>query len=511
MTVDPSVQRLIDGVLVPGFVGTSPPDWLHRCLEDGLAGVCWFRHNVPDIETARSLADELHGVRGDALVLCDEEGGSVTRLEAATGSSWPGNAALGVVDDAAATEAAGVGVGAMASRAGIDVVLAPTVDVNSEPDNPVIGVRSFGADPALVARHSAAFVRGLQSTGVAACAKHFPGHGATRVDSHVGLPTVDADLDTVRRRDLTPFGAAVEAGVRCVLTAHVVYPALDSEPATMSAPWMSLLRDEVGFDGVVVSDALDMRAISRRVGRGPGAVAALRAGVDLICIGNPSFPERYDSVAVLDEVRRAVARAVADGWLPVERLQAAVDRIAALADWTSRRDRASSPPMPLPTVTGSSSGGQDAQSRRDVELGRELAHRAIRTDRVERLSEPPVVVVEHRTDLAAGMHSNWVVAALTARDPGAAAYEADAPVDLDEARKAWTADGGRPVVLVTDGVAGDALAQAIRAERPDAVVVHTGPAGAADSIGPPLLRSYGAGRVNADAVADVLMGPDRDR
>src|SRR5690606_5033344 len=227
--------------------------------------------------TARSLADELHAIRDDVLVLCDEEGGCVTRLEAAAGSSWPGNAALGVVDDVAATELAGEGIGALSKRAGIDVALAPAVDVNSDPDNPVIGVRSFGSDPELVARHGAAFVRGLQSHGVAACAKHFPGHGATHTDSHVGLPTVEADLDTVRRRDLAPFAAAIDTGVRCVLTAHVVYPALDTEPATMSAAWMTLLREELGFDGVVISDALDMHAISRRVGRGPGAVAALRA------------------------------------------------------------------------------------------------------------------------------------------------------------------------------------------------------------------------------------------
>ena len=122
-------------------------------------------------------------------MLADEEGGNVTRLEAAQGSSWPGNAALGVVDDVTATEQVAGGIAAMARRAGIDVVLAPVVDVNSEPDNPVIGVRSFGAEPGLVARHGAAFVRGVQSQGVAACAKHFPGHGATRTDSHVAHPS----------------------------------------------------------------------------------------------------------------------------------------------------------------------------------------------------------------------------------------------------------------------------------------------------------------------------------
>jgi beta-N-acetylhexosaminidase len=484
MSADPAVRRLVDAVLVPGFVGTTAPDWLRRELDGGLGGVCWFSHNVPDLETARGLADELHAVRADALVLCDEEGGGVTRLESAAGSSWPGNAALGVVDDVDATEIVGAGMGAMAGRAGIDVVLAPTVDVNSEPDNPVIGVRSFGADSDLVARHGAAFVRGLQSAGVAACAKHFPGHGATRTDSHVDLPTVDADLDTVRRRDLAPFAAAVDAGVRCVLTAHVVYPALDAEPATMSRRWMSLLRDELGFDGVVVSDALDMQAISRRVGRGPGAVAALRAGVDLICIGNPRFPARYDALEVLDEVRAAVLAAVADGSLPVERLRTAVDRIEALAAWRA-------------------AGLGRVEPALDAAVGLELARRAVRADGVGRLRTAPVVVVERRIDIAAGVHRNWIAAELAARDGGAEAYDVAAPSDLAAARKAWR-DGDRPVVLVTDGLSGGELRQAVRAERPDAIVVHTGPDGSA--VDSPTVRSFGAGRVNAVAVADLLMG-----
>jgi beta-N-acetylhexosaminidase len=488
MSADPAVRRLIDGVLVPGFVGTTPPDWLRRALDEGLGGVCWFAHNVPSVDTARSLADELHDVRGAALVLCDEEGGGVTRLEAATGSSWPGNAALGVVDDVAATDVAGAGIGAMARRAGIDVVLAPTVDVNSEPDNPVIGVRSFGADPDLVARHGAAFVRGLQSHGVAACAKHFPGHGATRTDSHVALPTVDADLQTVRRRDLAPFAAAAEAGVRCVLTAHVVYPAFDAEPATMSRRWMSLLREEIGFDGVVVSDALDMHAISRRVGRGPGAVAALRAGVDLICIGNPCFPEEYDALAVLDEVRAAVASAVADGSLSVERLQQAADRIASLTDWrAAATDRIGS-----------------AAAASDSALGLDVARRAVQANGISRLSAAPIVLVEHRVDIAAGRHRNWIVAELAARVPDTEAYDVAVPNDLAAARKAW-GEGDRPVVLVSDGLSGGAVRRAVRTERPDAVVVHTGPdgSGAADS---PMVRTFGTGRVNAVAVAELLLG-----
>ena len=483
MTTDPSVRRLVDGVLVPGFDGTAPPEWLRRAIDGGLGGVCWFAQNVPDLDTARALADQLHGQRDDLLVLSDEEGGGVTRLEAATGSSWPGNAALGVVDDLAATEAVGAGIGALARRAGVDVVLSPAVDVNSEPDNPVIGVRSFGAAPDLVARHGAAFVRGVQSAGVGACAKHFPGHGATRTDSHVGLPTVEVDLETVRGRDLVPFVSAIEAGVRCVLTAHVIYPALDDQPATMSEAWMSLLREALAFDGVIVTDALDMHAISRRVGRGPGAVAAMRAGVDLLCIGNPTYPEPYDVEAVLDEVRAALVDAVAAGELPVERLESATDRTAALATW----------PEPAPTA----STGTPREA-----TGLEVARRAIRAVGVERLRTAPCVIVERRTDLTSGIRRSWVVTELIARDPGTVAFDAESPSDLADARKAWD---DRPVVVVTDGLSGVTLRQAVRAERPDAVVVHTGPAGTGDAAAP-MVRSFGAGRVNATAVAELLLG-----
>ncbi len=314
MSHDPGLRRLASAVVLPGFPGVTVPPWLQQRLEHGLAGVCLFGQNVeggPD--QVRELTAALHAARPGMLITSDEEGGAVTRLDFGTGSPWPGHATLGALDDTDATTRVAAGLGARARDLGVDVVLAPVVDVGSEPDNRVIGERSFGADAELVSRHGAAFVRGLQSSGVAACAKHFPGHGATRVDSHVALPVIDVDEATYRARDLAPFAAAVDAGVRCVMTAHVVVRCLDDRPATMSGTVIGLLRDELGFDGVVLSDALDMRAISAGVGRAAGAVAALGAGVDLLCIGNPVFPEQYAAEAVLDEVVDAVERAVIDG------------------------------------------------------------------------------------------------------------------------------------------------------------------------------------------------------
>ena len=151
--------------------------------------------------------------------------------------------------------------------------------MNSDPDNPVIGVRSFGSDPALVGRHGSAFIRGLQRGGIAAVAKHFPGHGATSTDSHHALPVVDVDVRTIRERDLLPFLAAIEAGVLGVMTGHLLMPAFDDLPATLSHRLLTgLLRDELGFDGVIITDALDMAGVRDQHGIAGAAVLALEGG-----------------------------------------------------------------------------------------------------------------------------------------------------------------------------------------------------------------------------------------
>src|SRR5690349_1154559 len=189
--------RLADAVLQPGFEGTTAPDWLLRRLAGGLGGVALFSRNIANPDQLRALVSSLRSVNPDVAVAIDEEGGDVTRLEAATGSSRPGNLALGAVDDLALTEAVARDIGRDLADVGVTLDYAPDADVNSNPDNPVIGVRSFGSSPELVARHTAAWVRGLQSTGVAACAKHFPGHGDTSVDSHRDLPSVDGSAEEI--------------------------------------------------------------------------------------------------------------------------------------------------------------------------------------------------------------------------------------------------------------------------------------------------------------------------
>ena len=339
---DPALRRLVGGVLWPGYLGRELPDWLRRELGDGgLAGAVLFSHNLPPVgrgageadvsrpDLARAFAD----FRPDLLVGIDEEGGNVTRLEAATGSSLPSAAQLGFVDDTDATAAVGRALAQRSLATGANVVLAPVADVNTNPRNPVIGVRSFGDSPELVSRHVVAAVRGIQAAGAAACVKHFPGHGDTHLDSHHALPTLTIDPDEIERMHLPPFRAAIEAGVAAVMTGHLVVPQWGDAPATLNPAVLGRLR-RMGFDGVIVTDALDMAAVRATVGAGPGAVQALRAGADLLCIGNPRNP---GSAAAPDqderdfrEVQAAILAALDDGTLPVAVLEAAADRVRKL-------------------------------------------------------------------------------------------------------------------------------------------------------------------------------------
>lgn len=266
-------------VLQPGFTGTTAPTWLLRRLGEGLAAVGLFGRNIASPEQLATLTARLRAERDDVLVAIDEEGGDVTRLEARTGSSFPGNLALGAVDDTALTRAVALELGRRLAACGVNLNWAPSADVNSDPDNPVIGVRSFGADPALVARHTAAYVEGMQAAGVAACTKHFPGHGDTAVDSHHDMPRIDADLETLHARELVPFRAAVAAGTKAVMSAHILLPALDPAlPATLSpAALHGLLRAPateggLGFDGLIVTDGMEMRAIAATYGIERGSV-----------------------------------------------------------------------------------------------------------------------------------------------------------------------------------------------------------------------------------------------
>ena len=280
------LRRAVRATLMPGFEGPVLPDWLATELAGGLGSVCLFGTNVASPAQLRQLTAAIHAASPSALVAIDEEGGDVTRLHHGEGSLHPSAAYLGSLDDVDVTEAVAADIGAQLVAAGVDLNLAPVADVNSNPLNPVIGVRSFGADPDLAARHVAAYTRGLQGAGAGAVAKHFPGHGDTATDSHRALPTITVDVDLLAARELVPFRAAVAAGTLGVMTSHILLPAIDPElPATLSAPVLRLLRDDLGFTGAIVSDALDMAGASSGRGIPEAAVLALAAGVVLLCIG----------------------------------------------------------------------------------------------------------------------------------------------------------------------------------------------------------------------------------
>ena len=314
-------------VLLPGFAGPELPAWVARRIANGMAGVCLFGENIGTPDELRALTGGIRSARADAVIAIDEEGGDVTRLHARDGSPEPGNAVLGRLDDLALTAASARRIGLALVGAGCTLDFAPDADVNVNADNPVIGTRSFGADAELAARHTAAWIRGLQSTGIAACAKHFPGHGDTAVDSHRGLPVVDVPIEVLEARELVPFVAAIEAGVATIMTSHIVLPALDRQsPATMSRAILTdLLRGRLGFPGVIVSDALDMAGASGEIGIPAAAVRALAAGADLLCIGTRNTDEQ------VGEIEDAILAAVSSGELAEERLADAARRVRGLA------------------------------------------------------------------------------------------------------------------------------------------------------------------------------------
>ncbi len=363
------VERLALACVLPGFAGPEAPDWVRRRLAEGLGGVVLFGWNVESSEQLRSLTAALRA-EGEVLVGIDEEGGDVTRLEVATGSSYPGNAALGAVDDVELTERVAASIGADLADVGVNLNLAPVADVNTNPLNPVIGIRSFGADGELVARHVAASVRGLQSAGVAACAKHFPGHGDTSEDSHHELPVVES----LEEAALAPFRAAIAAGVQAIMTAHIVVRPLGETPATMSRELLArpssrgapLRRPR---DHGRARDARDLGDRRRRGGRGAG---------DRRRRGRPLPRSRPLRRVGRPRAGRARRRRAHPAGLPESRLVEAAERVRASSGLgIARRTRRSGRERRRPRGGGAGAADRrrddadDAAARRRARAGAE--------------------------------------------------------------------------------------------------------------------------------------------
>jgi beta-N-acetylhexosaminidase len=316
-----------------------PPEIQQAIRRYRPGGFTLFRaSNIEQPEQVRALTAQLqHAAREEGLppfiIAADQEGGQLMAVsEGAT--QLPGNMALGATGSSRLARLAGEVLGCEMAALGINVNYAPSLDVNSNPGNPVIGVRSFGEDAELAARLGAALIEGIQSRGCAATAKHFPGHGDTESDSHHGLPVVRHSLERLRQVELPPFSAAVQAGVQIVMTAHLALPALDGRedlPATLSSKILKgLLREELGFRGVIVTDAMDMQAIGQGEIFGEQALRAAAAGADLLLLTHD--PSSH---------RAAFEKLAGPGALDTAEAEASLGRIRALKRWLASR-----PPQP---------------------------------------------------------------------------------------------------------------------------------------------------------------------
>ncbi|WP_066314695.1 glycoside hydrolase family 3 protein [Bacillus sp. FJAT-29814] len=335
-----TMEEKVGQMLMPDFRSwkgknvTVMNDEIAQVVKDyHLGGVILFRENTVNADQTTKLvsayqdAAEKYGL----LISIDQEGGIVTRLQ--TGTDFAGNMALGAARSEALAEKVGKAIGEELKAQGINMNFGPVLDVNNNPDNPVIGVRSFGEDPELVAKLGNAYIKGLHETGTAATAKHFPGHGDTAVDSHIGLNEVPHDKERLKKVELYPFQKAMDAGIDAIMTAHVTFPKIDNTkaiskmdgseiavPATLSYKVLTeLMREEMGFNGVIVTDAMNMGAITTHFGPVDAAIRAVQAGADILLM-----PVGIEAVAngLYDKVNT--------GEISIERVEKSVERILTL-------------------------------------------------------------------------------------------------------------------------------------------------------------------------------------
>ena len=316
------LRRTIGRLAVAGFAGTTIPVELRALARDvDVGGVILFARNVEAPEQVAELAYAASGLSRTSppWVSVDQEGGRVARLREPF-TRWPPMRALGNSRDASLATRFARALARELRAVGVTLDYAPVLDVDTNAENPVIGDRALAPDPAQTARLGAAVIEGLQAGGVAACGKHYPGHGDAAADSHVELPVVTHALERLRTVELEPFRAAAAGGVAAIMTAHVLYPALDEQnPATLSSPIVSLLRDELEFDGLVVTDDLEMGAITRHCAVEDAAVRAIGAGCDMVLLCGTDTDRQAAAV-------EALIHAVEDGRLPRTRVEQALVR-----------------------------------------------------------------------------------------------------------------------------------------------------------------------------------------
>jgi beta-N-acetylhexosaminidase len=334
ITNNMTLEEQIGQLLVVGFHGTRVPQTLRDLIEHHHVGnIILFSRNIQNTQQLLELTHDLQsiakaaGQRSPLLIMLDQENGMVRRLgQGAT--IFPGNMALGAIGSEEIAYDIAQATGRELKALGINMNLAPVVDVNNNPANPVIGIRSFGEDPRQVARLAVATIKGYQAAGIVSNLKHFPGHGDTSVDSHMALPTIPYTLERLEQVELVPFRNCIQAGADSIMTAHIYFPALMPDvalPATVSpAIIQGLLRQQLGFDGVIISDCMEMNAILSTIGPEQGTVMALQAGVDLVLISHV-YERQRDSLA-------AIQAAIQAGQLSTETLRLAAEHVLRLKE-----------------------------------------------------------------------------------------------------------------------------------------------------------------------------------
>jgi beta-N-acetylhexosaminidase len=342
-----SLRREIGQLLIGSLPGqTITTEMRSLAREFALGGVILFARNIEAPEQVAELAHDAQQLVPSVplWVSVDQEGGRVARLKAPF-TEWPPMATLGRRGDEGLARRFAAALAAELRAVGITLDYAPVLDIHTNPKNPVIGDRALSEDAAMVARLGAAIVDELQRHGVAACGKHFPGHGDTSVDSHHELPLVEHPPDRIRRVECVPFAAAIEAGVAFIMTAHVLVPSLDDQrPATLSPRIVqTMLREELGFEGVILSDDLEMKALAATYSVPEAAVQAIAAGCDglLICSGDAEVQ------AVTLE---ALVHAVEDGRIPFKRLEDAHTRLRAAKERMLAQSVSASSAGPSPAL-----------------------------------------------------------------------------------------------------------------------------------------------------------------
>lgn len=345
-TLMPDFRNWLDGEEEVGV--TELNDDIRTILSDyQFGGVILFAENVVETEQTASLVYQMQSTQVESdnlplLIGIDQEGGIVNRL--GSGTQLPGNMALGATNNPEYAKLAGEIIGSELEALGINVNFAPSVDVNNNPKNPVIGLRSFSSDPNIVSEFGLGYIDGIKEHNVAVAAKHFPGHGDTDVDSHYGLPVVDKSLDELMDNELIPFKATMDADADMIMTAHIQFPQLETEtkvsdedgsdillPATLSPAILTdLVRDEMDYDGIVITDALNMEAITNNFGEVETSILSKKAGADILLM--PVIIRSNDDLALLDEVIQGLVDAVEREEIPMENIDHSVRRILTLKE-----------------------------------------------------------------------------------------------------------------------------------------------------------------------------------